>query len=94
MTIPIDNIDSKEDKEIEDLFELETINNELILKKFENKTFDKKKEHGDSGHIGKEIFANTILKNYQSDSINFEQFKPLLDLIDRLSIDYTEFQSK
>ncbi len=94
MTIPIDNIDSKEDKEIEDLFELETINNELILKNFENKTFDKKKEHGDSRHIGKEIFANTIFKNYQSDSINFEQFKPLLDLIDRLSIDYTKFQDK
>ncbi|EPT37232.1 retron Ec67 family RNA-directed DNA polymerase/endonuclease [Streptococcus agalactiae] len=94
MTIPFDNIKNEDDKEIEDLLDIETINNELISNEFDGKIFDKNKQHDDPKYIGKEIFANTILKNHNSKLIDFTQFKPLLDLINQLSTNYSQFQNK
>ena len=93
ITLPVESVDDKTDIEIENLFNLEKINNELIAPNYDGKIFDPKKKHGDNKKkIGKEIFSNYILSNYDSEVIDYSNFKPLLDLINKLSEDYTKFK--
>ena len=63
-----------EECEIEDLFDDEVLNVELA-----GKTFSRDKNIDLSKKFGKSIFADYVLKNYKS--INFENFKPILDSI-------------
>lgn len=93
ITLPVESVDYKTNIEIENLFNLEEINNELIAPNYDGKIFDPKKKNGDNKKkIGKEIFSNYILSNYDSEVINYSKFKPLLDLINKLSEDYTKFK--
>lgn len=78
--------------EIEDLFDLDFINENLIAPKFGGRKFDKKKKHEDHQHISKEIFSKEILNNYNSDYIDFSNFIPLLEKLNELSSDYTRFK--
>lgn len=91
MTLPVDNLNPKCEVEIENLFDLEKINTELIEPLHDGKKFDIKKEHDDDKSIGKEIFANTILTNYDSEIIDFSNFKPLLDKLSDISKDFTKY---
>lgn len=91
MTLPVDNSDPEREVEIENLFELEKLNTELIKPLHDGKKFDIKKEHDDDKSIGKEIFANTILTNYDSEIIDFSKFKPLLDKLSDISKDFTKY---
>ena len=95
MTLPVTDKDIKikTKVEIENLFNLEKINNELIAPNYDGKIFDPKKKNSDNNKkIGKEIFSNYILSNYDSEVIDYSKFKPLLDLINKLSEDYTRFK--
>ena len=93
MTLPVERTSNSDilDVEIENLFDLDKINNELIKGMHGGKTFTPKKAEGDDLHIGKEIFSKTILTNYKSEIIDFSQFKPLLDNISNLSNNYSEY---
>ena len=92
MTLPVTDKDikTKTKIEIENLLNIEEINNKLIAQEYDNKIFDPNKKHGDTTKIGKEIFANCILSNYNSEVINFSNIKPLLNLINDLSEDYKQ----
>ena len=92
MTLPVTDKDIKTQTkiEIENLLNIEEINNKLIAQEYDNKIFDPNKKHGDTTKIGKEIFANCILSNYNSEVINFSNIKPLLNLINDLSEDYKQ----
>ena len=72
MTNPL--VKNLEECEIEDLFDDEVLNVELA-----GKTFSRDKNIDLSKKFGKSIFADYVLKNYKS--INFENFKPILDSI-------------
>lgn len=99
LTLPTDTKILKENKdqdklnniEIEDLLNLEKINNDLISELYPGKVFNPKNKLGDNKHIGKEIFSKAILNYYQSEKIDFSNFRPLLDIINNLSDDYTSY---
>lgn len=92
ITLPVESIDDKTNIEIENLFNLDKINDELIAPNHDGKKFDPKKKNGDNKNkIGKEIFSNYILSNYDSEVIDYSNFKPLLDLINELSKEYSKF---
>lgn len=93
VTIPIEDERRGEEIEIENLFDLDFLNSSLIPNNCDGKTFDLKKEHGDSTHIGKEIFSNFIFENYDLDEIDFSRFKPLLDILNNLFIDYRSMKN-
>ena len=78
-TIPL--LDNVEECEMEDLFEQPTLSH-LIG----GKTFCRKDDYDTSKFYGKRIFSNYIANNYLS--INFDQFRPLLDLIDQTIVNY------
>ena len=97
LTLPIPSPQSQNQAteinfEIEDLFDLDFINENLIAPKFGGRKFDKKKKHEDHQHISKEIFSKEILNNYNSDYIDFSNFIPLLEKLNELSSDYTRFK--
>ena len=92
ITLPVESIDDKTNIEIENLFNLDKINDELIAPNHDGKKFDPKKKNADNKNkIGKEIFSNYILSNYDSEVIDYSSFKPLLDLISELSKEYSKF---
>lgn len=92
ITLPVESIDDKTNIEIENLFNLDKINDELIAPNHDGKKFDPEKKNGDNKNkIGKEIFSNYILSNYDSEVIDYSNFKPLLDLINELSKEYSKF---
>ena len=92
ITLPVESIDDKTNIEIENLFNLDKINDELIAPNHDGKKFDPKKKNGDNKNkIGKEIFSNYILSNYDLEVIDYSNFKPLLDLINELSKEYSKF---
>lgn len=92
ITLPVESIDDKTNIEIENLFNLDKINDELIAPNHDGKKFDPKKKNGDNKNkIGKEIFSNYILSNYDSEVIDYSNFKPLLDLVNELSKEYSKF---
>lgn len=79
MVTPL-NSETKE-SDIEDLFDDELINIELKGKKFTKEdTYDV--EH----YFGKDRFSKYVMKNYEQ--INFEKFRPLLDNIRKIILDY------
>lgn len=72
-------IDPKEECEIEDLFDDQTLNTVI-----NGKTFSRK-ESGDQ-YYGKEIFSEYILNNYKK--IDFSNFRNLLDVITDIIREY------
>lgn len=76
-------VNGKQECEIEDLFD-ETIQN-LVL---DGKTFSRSGKDDTEHHYGKEILANYVQSNYRS--INFGNFKPLLDNIVQIIGAYSE----
>lgn len=97
LTLPLSSVQTqntptKIDFEIEDLFDLDFINDNLIAPKYDGRKFDKKKKHEDHKHISKEIFSKEILSNYNSPHIDFSNFIPLLEKLNELSDDYTKFK--
>ena len=71
-TIPL--VNNKSTCEMEDLFDDEVLNHVIDGKTFSRKDGDRNKNYG------KHIFYQFVLHNYKS--INFKNFKPLLDSID------------
>lgn len=80
LTVPL--INGKLECDIEDLFD----NNTLFLK-IEGKEFSKKDSYDVSKYYGKEIFSQHISQNYSD--INFNQFRPVLDNINKIIDVYT-----
>ena len=78
-TIPL--INEKNECEMEDLFNTNTLNHMINGKKF-----NKKDDFDNSKYYGKAIFANYISSNYQS--IDFSQFKPILDMLSNTISNY------
>lgn len=96
ITLPISNIDTdnKDNSklkgtniEIEDLYNLEEINEQLIKPNHGGKIFNKKSKD-DSKYIGKEIFSKFMISNYDASCIDYSKFKPLLKLINDLYNNY------
>lgn len=82
LTVPL--VNGKEECDIEDLFELSTIN-----QKINGRAFSKKDNYDVSKYYGKEIFSKYILDNYNN--INFNAFKDLLNKLNEIiNIDITE----
>lgn len=72
-------LDGCKENEIEDLFDEKTKGHTIGEKTFSPK--------GDAdNHYGKEIFSKYILKNYKS--IDFENFRPMLDNINKIITEY------
>lgn len=64
--------------EIEDLFDLQTLET-----KIDGKTFEKNsKDFDDNQHYGKLVFADYIFNNYHT--INFDNFIPFLDCLNKI----------
>lgn len=78
-TIPL--INEKNECEMEDLFNTNTLNHMINGKKF-----NKKDDFDNSKYYGKAMFANHISSNYQS--IDFSQFKPILDMLSNTISNY------
>lgn len=77
-------VNEKDESEIEDLFDAETLNTVL-----NGKTFCRaENEFNKDLHYSKEIFSKYVYKNYQN--INFENFKSLLDNINNIAALYNE----
>lgn len=89
MALPSEKLKGESDIEIENLLDIDSINKEFVQKECNGKIFVVGKDERTEERIDKEIFSKTVLKNYKS--INFEQFIPLLDLIDGLSGNYREY---
>ena len=77
LTIPFPPNKKLDECEIEDLYSEETLNATINEKKFSKNAEDNSKEY-----FGKHTFSLYIMKNYKK--INFENFLPILDLIDDL----------
>lgn len=91
MILLVDNLSIKCEVEIENLFDLEKINIELIEFFYDGKKFDIKKEYGNDKFIGKEIFVNIILINYDFEIIDFLNFKLLLDKFSDILKDFIKY---
>jgi RNA-directed DNA polymerase len=96
ITLPISNLDTDNkdnselkgtDIEIEDLYNLEEINEQLIKPNHGGKIFNKK-DKDDSKYISKEIFSKFMISNYDASCIDYSKFKPLLKLINDLYNNY------
>lgn len=75
-------VNDKEECEIEDLF-----NRKLLNHKIDGKTFCRDLEKFDEqSHYSKERFSKYISKNYKK--INFNNFKPILEKIDKIIASY------
>ncbi len=74
-------VQGKPECEIEDLFSQEVLDTEI-----DGKKFDRKVEKGDSKHYGKVVFARFVYDNYEK--IDFPQFLPMLDNINRVVESY------
>ncbi|WP_404335030.1 retron Ec67 family RNA-directed DNA polymerase/endonuclease [Planococcus rifietoensis] len=74
-------VGNKLECDMEDLFDIETLNHKIGGKKFK-----KEENFNTSDFYGKEIFSQYILKNYKN--INFENFKPLLNNINSIVSSY------
>lgn len=69
-------VEGKNDSEIEDLFDHETLNTKISGKSF-NRT-----NISNNSHYGKEIFSKYVYNNYHS--INFKGFIPMLDTLSEI----------
>ncbi|AFA46955.1 retron Ec67 family RNA-directed DNA polymerase/endonuclease [Acetobacterium woodii] len=74
-------VNNKDQCEIEDLIESKVWNNRIG-----GKTFSIDKEFDLDKHFGKEIFSQYIEQNYET--IDFENFKPILDNISQIIDEY------
>lgn len=79
VSIPI--INNKKEAEIEDLFDEDTLN-----KKLNGKVLDKTGKKDNRIFYNKDKFAEYIINNY--DEINFNGFKKLLDIINKIIEEY------
>ncbi len=79
LTIPL--VNDMSECEMEDLFDQTTLSHSI-----NGKTFTKEATYDTTLFYGKNDFSNYIAGNYRS--INFEQFKPLLDTIDQTLVNY------
>lgn len=77
-------VEGKPECEIEDLFDEKTLNLEISGKTFSRKDEDKEK------YYNKDIFSSYISSHYRE--INFTNFKPLLDNINKIIGDYQEIK--
>lgn len=77
-------VGDKTECEIEDLFDEKTLNLEIGGKTFSRKDEDKEK------YYNKDIFSNYIASHYWE--IDFTNFKPLLNNINKIVKDYQEIK--
>ena len=71
----------KQECEIEDLFDIETLNH-----KINDKSFSREKNFDTAQFYGKDIFAKYVAQNYSD--INFDNFHPLLNNINEIIAEY------
>ena len=83
MTNPL--VDGKGECEIEDLFLPETLNHEINGKRFDRTAEDTNKFYG------KEIFSSYVASNYTT--IDFSGFRPFLDTINQVIVDYKKYDN-
>lgn len=74
-------VKGKSECEIEDLFSDDILNVEI-----DGRKFDRKVKKGDNSHFGKNDFAEYVMQHYET--IDFSNFKPLLDNINEIVITY------
>ena len=79
--------EGKEISDIEDLFPDEVLNIEI-----DGKKFTKKDKYDTKENYGKDRFAKYVMKNYGK--INFDGFRPLLDKIKFIIMQYKEGDNK
>ncbi|MEX2785081.1 retron Ec67 family RNA-directed DNA polymerase/endonuclease [Streptococcus sp. H49] len=83
LTLPSKN----EDTEIEDLFDRTVLNH-----KIQGKKFSKESNYDINQYCGKNEFSNYILRNYKN--IDFKNFKPLLNNLNKIIADYRQNDNK
>ena len=80
-------VNGKDECEIEDLFDADTLGHTIG-----GKSFSKDDKADKDKYYGKEIFANYVQSSYLS--VNFANFKPMLDNIAKIVNDYaTEIEN-